>query len=91
MGAALLAIPTLALGLVSWFGVTVTDRAATACASWALQYRHARDDLATVNQLWQTRTPGGRRPPDRADFQTRVDGLAAARPARCDNNGRRTS
>jgi hypothetical protein len=91
MGAALLAIPTVALGLVSWFGVAVTSQAATACASWALQYRHARDDLATVTQLWQASRPGSRRPPDRADFQTRVDGLAAARPARCDNNGRQTS
>jgi hypothetical protein len=91
MGAALLAVPTVALGLLSWFGVAVASHAATACANWALEYRHARDDLATVTQLWQATAPGGRRPPDRADFQTRVDGLAAARPVGCDNNGRQTS
>jgi hypothetical protein len=90
-GAVLLAIPTVALALLAWFAVAVVGHAGTACASWALQYRHARDDLATVTQLWQASRPGGRRPPDRADFQTRVDGLAAARPARCDNNGRSTS
>jgi hypothetical protein len=90
-GAALLAIPTVALTLLSWFAVSVAGQAATACASWARQYRNARDDLATVTQLWQAARPGGYRPPDRADFQSRVDGLAAARPARCDINGRQTS
>jgi hypothetical protein len=88
--AVLLAIPLFALSLLSWFAVSVAGHAATACSGWALQYRHARDDLATATRLWQQARPGGYRPPDRSDFQARVDGLAAARPVRCDNNGHRT-
>lgn len=88
--AVLLALPLTTLALLSWFAVAVTGHAATACSSWAVQYRHAREDLATVTRLWQEVRPDGYRPPVRSDFQARVEGLAAVRPIRCDLNGHRT-
>jgi hypothetical protein len=90
-GAAVLAIPAVALALLSWFGVSMSGQAETACAAWADQYRVVRDDLSILTQLWQAAGSRGHHPPDWADLQTRVKELVAARPARCDNNGRQTS
>ena len=80
----LLMIPTVALSLLSWFGLAFSARAADTCADWARQYRNARDDLSTVVQLWQA---GSYRAPERSDFEQRVARLAASRPVRCDLNG----
>lgn len=80
----LLMIPTVALSLLSWFGLALGARAAGACADWARDYREARDTLSAVVQLWQA---GRYRSPDRAELEDRVRLLAAARPARCDVAG----
>jgi hypothetical protein len=81
----LLMIPTVALSLLSWFGLGMASRAAGACADWARDYRDARDNLTAVVQLWQA---GYYRSPDREEYEQRVRLLAAARPARCDVSGR---
>jgi hypothetical protein len=86
--ATLVTVPLLALGPLLWYAAVVAGQADATCADWAVQYRHARDDLATVNRLWRSAHPGGPRPPDRRDFADRVSTLASARPPRCDDNGR---
>jgi hypothetical protein len=90
-----LAIPVAALGGLAGFATaqpdepTVTE--AEACAQWAVEFRHARADLAAADDMWRNATrDSGHRPVDRADFQDRVKTLEAARPANCNPTGRLT-
>ncbi len=90
-----LAIPVAALGGLAGFATSQPDKPsmsqAEACASWAIEYRNARDDLATVNKLWLEATPSDRhRPVERAEFRERVASLESARPDRCNATGRLT-
>ena len=90
-----LAIPVAALGGLAGFATSQPDKPsvseAEACASWAVEYRNARDDLATANKLWlQASPPDRHRPVERTEFRERVAALEAARPERCNATGRLT-
>jgi len=90
-----LAIPVAALGGLAGFATTRPNQQsvsqAQACSSWAVEYRHARDDLGTADRLWrEAAAQGGYRPVERAEFRERVAALGAARPERCNATGRLT-
>jgi len=88
-----LAIPVAALGGLTGFATSWTDShsvaQAQACASWAVEYRNARADLATAERLWrEAAAKGGYRPVERAEFRDRVAALEAVRPEHCNQTGR---
>jgi hypothetical protein len=90
-----LAIPVAALGGLAGFATSKPERLsasqAQACASWAAEYRNARADLATADELWRDAAwPGGRRQVERAEFRERVAALEAVRPRWCNGTGRLT-
>ena len=90
-----LAIPVAALGGLIGFATSWSDRGsvaqAHACASWAVEYRNARTDLATADRLWlQAAAQGGYRPVERAEFRDRVAALETVRPEHCNQTGRLT-
>jgi hypothetical protein len=90
-----LAIPVAALGGLTGFATSWPDShsvaQAQACASWAVEYRTARADLATADRLWlAAAAQGGYRPVERAEFRDRVAALEAARPEHCNQTGRLT-
>jgi hypothetical protein len=88
-----LAIPVAALGGLAGFATARPDQPSVsqACSSWAVEYRGARNDLATADQLWrEAAAQGGYRPVERAEFRERVAALEAARPLRCNATGRLT-
>ncbi len=90
-----LAIPVAALGGLTGFATSWTDRHSVApghaCASWAVEYRNARADLATADRLWrEAAAKGGYRPVERAEFRDRVATLEAVRPENCNQTGRVT-
>jgi hypothetical protein len=91
-----LAIPVAALGGLTGLATSGPDSRsaaaqAHACASWAVEYRGARADLATADRLWlEAAKHGGYRPVERAEFRDRVAALDAVRPEHCNPTGRLT-
>ena len=82
--ALVLAVPAAALGGLVGLASVRPDDTTAACATWAREYREARNDLSDALRLWREEpAPGARRPPEPDDVRARVGELADARPARC--------